>query len=304
MRLLSFILALWCAGCATAPARPKPAWRADWVTPASPDGFTEFRVFDSAHAGGRVSYHILLPSAYATDAGRRFPVLYWLHGSGGGAGGIPVLAETFTRAMDRGAMPQAIIVFPNGLANGMYCDWKDGSVLVERVFIDDLLPHIDATYRTIASREGRIIEGFSMGGYGAGRLGFAYPELFRGVSMLGAGPVQRDFTYAPRGERLREQLLAEVYGGDLGYFRQVSPWQLAEDNAAEIRRTQLVRIAIGGDDTTLPANELLHRHLEELAIPHEYLVIPGIEHQPGRLLPAMGEARWRWYRDAWAGARP
>jgi len=304
MRLLLAMLLALGAGCAQAPARPKPVWRADWVTPASPDTFTEFRVFDSVHAGGRVSYHILLPTEYESEAGRRFPVLYWLHGSGGGIGGIPVLAESFVRAMQRGAMPPAIVVFPNGLANGMYCDWKDGTVLVERVFIDDLIPHIDASYRTIASREGRIIEGFSMGGYGAGRLGFAYPGLFRAVSMLGAGPVQRDFTYAPRGERLREQLLAEVYGGDLGYFRQVSPWRLAEENAAEIRRTQSVRIAIGGDDTTLPANKLLHEHLEALGIPHEYTVVPGIEHQPGRLLPALGEGRWRWYRDAWSRPLP
>ena len=310
MRLLEWLLLLaWplllaCAGCAATPASPKPVWRADWVTPASPDRFTEYRVFESVHAGGRVSFHVLLPREYERDPARRYPVLYWLHGSGGGGAGVSVLAESFTDAMERGFMPSAIIVFPNGLANGMYCDWKDGTVLGERVFIDDLIPHVDASFRTIASREGRIVEGFSMGGYGAGRFGFKFPELFCGVSMMAAGPVQRDFTYAPRGERLREELLAQVYGGDLAYFRAVSPWHLAEANAERLRSGVAIRMAIGARDLTLPANEALHKHLESLAIPHAYTVLPGLGHDPIRVMPALGKDRWAWYRRVWAqGAR-
>lgn len=300
MRLLAWLLLLACAGCAATPASPKSVWRADWVTPASPDTFTEYRVFESVHAGGRVSFHVLLPREYGRQAERRFPVLYWLHGSGGGAG-VSVLAESFTEAMTRGLMPPAIVVFPNGLANGMYCDWKDGSVLGERVFIDDLIPHVDASFRTIASREGRIVEGFSMGGYGAGRFGFKFPGLFCGVSMMAAGPVQRDFTYAPRGERLREELLAQVYGGDLAYFREVSPWHLAELNAARLRSGVAIRMAVGSRDLTEPANDALHKHLESLGIPHTYTVLPGLGHDPIRVMPALGEARWAWYRRVWAG---
>ena len=305
VRLLAGIALLVCAGCAAEPtrpahARPEPVWRADWVTPASPDRLTEYHVFESAHAGGRVSFHVLLPREYARDPERRFPVLYWLHGTGGGGAGVAVLAESCSDAMARGLMPPAIVVFPNGLANGMYCDWKDGTVLGERVFIDDLVPHVDATFRTVATREGRIVEGFSMGGYGAGRFGFKFPELFCGVSMLAAGPVQRDFTYAPRGERLREALLAQVYGGDLAYFREVSPWSLAETNAARIRGTMSIRMAIGARDETLPANEALHGHLESLGIPHEFTVLPGLGHDPVRVMSALGDARWAWYRRLWA----
>src|SRR5262249_648901 len=42
----------------------------------------------------------------------------------------------------------------------------------------DLIGHIDANYRTIASREGRAINGLSMGGYGALMLGLKHPDLF------------------------------------------------------------------------------------------------------------------------------
>ena len=48
----------------------------------------------------------------------------------------------------------------------------------------ELIPQIDKSMRTIATREGRILEGFSMGGYGAARIGFKHPELFCGISAV------------------------------------------------------------------------------------------------------------------------
>ncbi len=50
--------------------------------------------------------------------------------------------------------------------------------------IKDLIPHIDATYRTIPRREARVLEGLSMGGYGAFHLGFKYPEMFGMISGM------------------------------------------------------------------------------------------------------------------------
>ena len=77
-----------------------------------------------------------------------------------------------------------IAVFVNGLAgNTMYCDTPDGKYPVESVIMKDLIPHVDATYRTVASREGRAVEGFSMGGFGAAHFGFKYPEVFGVVSI-------------------------------------------------------------------------------------------------------------------------
>jgi endo-1,4-beta-xylanase len=49
------------------------------------------------------------------------------------------------------------VVFVNGLVEGMYVDWKDGSAPLETVIVKDLVPHIDATWRTIAMREGRML---------------------------------------------------------------------------------------------------------------------------------------------------
>jgi endo-1,4-beta-xylanase len=57
------------------------------------------------------------------------------------------------------------------------------STRVESVLVGDLIPHIDSTYRTIATRRYRAAEGFSMGGFGAAHLGFKYPEIFGAVAM-------------------------------------------------------------------------------------------------------------------------
>ena len=128
---------------------------------------------------------------------RRFPVLYWLHGSGGGLAGVPPIAAHFDAAIRRGRFRRCWWCFPTACRWSMWCDSKDGSVPMETIVIKELLPHVDATFRTIATREGRIIEGFSMGGYGEARLGFRHHALFAAVSMLGAGPLQRDFKEAP-----------------------------------------------------------------------------------------------------------
>jgi len=271
-----------------------------WVTAEVRAPRVTFRRFDSAIVGTPVSYHAYVPASYERTA-QGLPVLYWLHATEGGVSAVRPLAQLLDEAMEAGRVPPMIVVFVNGLPRRLWADSKDGASPVEAVFIREVIPDVD---RTIASREGRIVEGFSMGGYGAGRFGFKFPELFCGVSMMAAGPVQRDFTYAPRGERLREELLAQVYGGDLAYFRAVSPWHLAEANAERLRSGVAIRMAIGARDLTLPANEALHKHLESLAIPHAYAVLPGLGHDPIRVMPALGEDRWAWYRRVWAqGAR-
>ncbi|CAN5574741.1 hypothetical protein BH23BAC4_BH23BAC4_08700 [soil metagenome] len=142
-----------------------------WVTPAVRAPGVEQIAFESASAGTPVSYHIFLPEAYHTEPGRRFPVLYYLHGTAGGLAGISRVAGHYGRAMQAGLIPPMLIVFPNGLSHSMWVDARDGSVPMETVVVRELVPHIDTAYRTHARPEGRIVEGFSMGGYGAGRFG-------------------------------------------------------------------------------------------------------------------------------------
>ena len=129
---------------------------AQWTTPPVSAPGVEYRTFSSAAAGTTVSYHIYLPPAYAAQPAARFPVLYWLHGSGGPTQGIAQVAGYFASGMAQGRIPPMLVVIPNGMSYSMWCDSKDGLVPMETVVIDDLIPHIDATFRTFQAWRDRL----------------------------------------------------------------------------------------------------------------------------------------------------
>ncbi len=268
----------------------------EWVTPAVDSDRIDHRTFHSEAVGEDVSYHIFVPMPYDNMSETEFPVLYWLHGGGGGIEGIVPLAQHFAAAMQQGLVPTMLVVFPNGLELGMWVDWKDGSVPMETILMDELIPHIDDTFRTITSRDGRIVEGFSMGGYGAARLAFKYHDVFSAASILGGGPLQLNFDETPRvGREGRERVFQDVYGGCMDYYQSVSPWLIAEENAAALAENSRIRIAIGELDPMLDFNEDFHEHLKSLDIPHEFHIIPDVGHDAMPLRQGLGEEGWDFY---------
>jgi enterochelin esterase-like enzyme len=180
----------------------------------------------------------------------------------------------------------------------MWCDSKDGAVPMETIVVKELLPHIDATFRTIATREGRIVEGFSMGGYGAARLGFKYPQLFSAVSILAGGPLDLDFA-GPRATgnpEERERILKETFGGDLDYYRSQNPITVAQQQADAVRGKVRVRIAAGLRDNTGPLNRAYSDLLTRFKIEHTFTKVPDVGHDTLALLKGLGEANWEFYR--------
>ncbi|MBI5653071.1 MAG: esterase family protein [Chloroflexi bacterium] len=278
-----------------APTAPSKS-NSEWITSAVHAPRLQYHTFTSAAAKSNVSYHIYTPEAYDAETRSRFPVVYWLHGSGGGLAGLPTLVTFFDSAIRAGKMPPLIIVFPNGHTESMWCDSKDGSVPMETVVVQELIPHIDATFRTLATRDARMIEGFSMGGYGAARLGLKYPELFGALSMLGAGPLQPEFTaeIGPAfNAQARVKILEIVYGNDQNYFRAASPWMLAEQNRLAVSGKTRIRQVVGDRDAMLAYNRAFDARLNELNIPHQFNIVPGIDHEPGKLLNALGTDFYR-----------
>ena len=134
------------------------------------------------------SYRIYLPPDYETSGTRRYPVIYFMHGSLVDSK-RPIVAGYVARvdaAIRSGVMPPTIVVMPQGLNQNRWMDSRDGTKPMESVIMKNLIPHIDATYRTIATREGRAIEGHSMGGFGALHNGFNNPDLF--IAVTGNAP--------------------------------------------------------------------------------------------------------------------
>jgi acetyl esterase/lipase len=284
---------------AASPSASAPKARAlpgPWAEPkAEPDGL-KYRTFASKAADTEVSYAIYLPPDYETAKDRRYPVVYWLHGRGGSQTSAAQLAKRLDPAIRAGKAPPMIVVGVNGLKTSSFVDWDNGLVPVQTVIVKELIPHMDATYRTIATREGRAIEGFSMGGAGAPKLGFKYPELFGAVSIL-AGALHDLESYKSRGTAFQD-----IYGGKADYFEANSAWKLVEQNADRIRGKTAVRIVVGGKDALLDRNTAYHELLEKLEIAHDFTVVPDAPHSPGPLFDGVGDATWTFFKRAFGEA--
>lgn len=281
--------------------------RLGWITPAVRATGIEQRIFASVAAGTRVSCFVWTPPQYAVERERQFPVLYWLHGTGGGRTGIPRLIDRLDAMVRAGTAPPMLAVFPNGLAESMWCDSRDGRVPMETVIVRELVPWIDASYRTLRERRGRLLEGFSMGGYGAARFACLHPDIFGAVSILAGGPLDPDFQ-GPRAAAnplQRERILRQVYGGRIEDFRAESPWNLAERSAETLHTlgTRL-RIAVGTLDVTADRNRRLSGRLRELGIAHVYVEIAGVGHDSPALLRALDAADPDFYRRVFASPPP
>ncbi len=271
-----------------------------WVTESVRESGVYYRTFYSQTVQTEVSYHVYLPPDYNEHVNEHYPVLYWLHGWGKGTKGISKITLIFNGAIESGKIPPMIIVFPNGDMS-MWCNWKDGTRPLETVIMEELIPDVDRHFKTIPTREGRLIEGFSMGGYGAARLGFKYPEVFGSISILSGGPLQRELTFTPRAnDRTRKRILQQVYGGDMEYFIAQSPWQLVEENAGHLQTEVLIRQVIGDQDEMLEATRNFNAHLGELHIPNTYTELPGVGHDPLKVFNTFGEDNWAFYRKAFS----
>jgi len=236
--------------------------------------------FDSRLVGEPVGYYLYLPQDYDDNDDIRYPVVYWLHGLGGSPASAQAIVKRMPDAIRRGETPPFIVVScTDKTSRTMWTDAKDGSVPVESVIVNELIAHIDATYRTRAERSFRGVGGFSMGGFGAAYLGFKYPDVFGAVSIF-AGALHS-------AESLRDNrrgIFDGVYDGDLGLATRLSPWTVVVDNASEIRDRTHVRIFVGSEDGLLERNRHYHELLDQLGIEHDWGVVPNVGHQMDPLL--------------------
>ena len=155
-----------------------------WLTtaPAGAAGLVSTREFSSAALGRSWNYVVYLPADYYTSDAR-YPVLYLLHGNAQKgydwvtSGHVVETADALTAA---GRMPAAIIVMPDA-GTTWFVDRKEK---METAVLEDLIPEIERSFRTVATRQGRLVAGLSMGGYGAMRFALRYPEKFAAAALL------------------------------------------------------------------------------------------------------------------------
>ncbi len=268
--------------------------KAEWLDPdqGAPNG-TQYKTFTSKVLDREVSYLVWLPPGYEHES-KRFPVIYWLHGMGANQrGGATMFVPEASGAMKEGKLLPCIIVSVNGMVKSFYCDSSDGKIPMESVIIKDLIPHVDATYRTLAKREGRVIEGYSMGGYGAGHLGFKYPELFGTVVINAGALIDPNLTNLPK-----DGPMFAVFGEDNARRAAEYPLTLAKQNADNLRGRTHIRIGCGSLDGLLPRNKELHDQLTGLRIEHDYEVVPDVAHESPLYYRKLGTKVFEFHRKS------
>jgi len=259
-------------------------------------------------------YNIVLPRGYESSD-RRYPVLYLLHG----------LSQNY-RAWSRQGVGfyaplfDMIIVMPDA-GNSWYVNWakSDGGQKNdwEDHIVRDLIGHVDATYRTIATREGRAINGLSMGSYGALTLGLRHPDLFVSIGShsgaleyassnmerLRSGAPPRARQRSPEQEARRRQPNPEI--GIDGFNSQVErtplgePFVTVEDAKRydpftlipEVPRDQLPHIYVdcGTEDRLIDTAKAFVQILLDNDISFDFMQMPG-GHNPGYWMQAIGHS--------------
>jgi S-formylglutathione hydrolase FrmB len=159
------------------------------------------RMFDvtvgSTVVDGPLHVRVILPDGYDQQPGKRYPVLYLIHGTSGGA-------SDWTDKGDAEATTaghEFITVIPDAGVNfdgGGYCtNWFNGGAggkpMWETFHINQVIPWIDRSLRTLATREGREIFGLSQGGFCAFTYASRHPDMFLGAgSFSGAIDTAKD----------------------------------------------------------------------------------------------------------------
>jgi endo-1,4-beta-xylanase len=271
---------VWVAGVIGLHGAPAESWN---NPPKERIDGLEHRTFQSRSMHCDVGFNIYFPPQYRTQEGKKFPVIYHLSGMGDTESSELDLVPILDRAIRQGTVPPLILVMVNGGKLSFYADSVDGKVLAETAFIKELIPHVDATCRTVASREGRGLHGFSMGGFGALKFAAKYPEMFSSVMAYATGLYD--------GQMMKEKLpkvLAATFDNDPRRFDYEAPRYFLEFNGEKVRGKISIRLVVGSKELLLELCRRMHQYMDEKKIPHQYEEIAGVGHKSSEMFEKTG----------------
>jgi enterochelin esterase family protein len=233
-----------------------------------PHGEIRTLLYASRSNGVTRELTVYVPPGYDQSRNRRYPVLYLLHGFANDHHSW----HRYGRANDildnllaQRAIEPFLVVMPlgyggvavNGDGTGLApTDVRGDAALYERDLLEDVIPMIDRTYRTLADRKHRAIVGFSMGGGQSARFGLRHLETFSHVGVMSAG----------------------LAGGGAGNAATDPIAALAADASKANKMIDLLWIACGKDDAAMKGATTLHLALEKAGIKHTFVESEGAHH--------------------------
>lgn len=222
-----------------------------WQSRKVPHGAVDINFHDSAALGDPRWMFVYTPPGYTQDTGKKYPVLYLLHGNNDTAAGwVTIGAANFIldNLLAEGKCQEMIVVMPFGHALP-FGTRGDNTGKFEEYLLKDVVPLIEGKYRTLADREHRAIVGLSMGGGQALTIGFRNLDKFSVVgSFSGAVPANFDTQFA----------------------------EALKDPAAVNGKLKLLWTACGKDDSLIGRNRELDQLLTTRGIKHTFRETEGV----------------------------
>lgn len=220
-------------------------------------------------------FAVYLPPDYETSE-RSYPVLYLLHGAGDDQTGWVQFGEVLhitDKAIKEGKATPMIIVMPDantgrrGYFNHIKGDWN-----YEDFFFEELIPHVEKTYRAKTEKRYRAVAGLSMGGGGTLMYAMHRPDMFSAAAPLSAyiGPLSL--------EQAKERMEKDSPYSDSEiqeYFERHNALSLVKNMPEEQKKEVRWYIDCGDDDFLYEGNSLLHIEMKKKEVPHEFRIREG-----------------------------
>ncbi|HJT80455.1 MAG TPA: alpha/beta hydrolase-fold protein [Chthoniobacterales bacterium] len=151
-------------------------------------------------------FYVYIPADYSASPGRRYPALYlfrgheteWINKNQDSTRGGHNIIDVYEQLRATGQVGPMILVFPgissdDNSVSGMVTNFKSpeltaapgiGNGRFEDYLLNDVIGYVDANYRTVATKLGRGVDGFSLGGFMSAKIAAQHPELFKTVGLF------------------------------------------------------------------------------------------------------------------------
>ncbi len=239
---------------------------------AAPAAQDEVITVASSYIDPAMDVSVIVPAQYFDDAAadQRYPVIYLLNGHSGNH--RQWRDQTKAPLDSLASLYGVIFVCPDG-RNSWYWDSPvDPKMQMESFIIKDLVPYIDANYRTKADAAHRAVTGLSMGGHGGLWLGMRHSDVFGNAGSTSGGVDIRPF---PANWNMADRLGSKEENPDVWESHTVI------NLVPTLKPGQLnIIFDCGVDDFFYQVNENLHKALLDAKIPHDYISRPGAHTHP------------------------
>lgn len=213
---------------------------------------------------GLVDYSVYLPQGWSRSSKQTYPLVFFLHGQTGWENSFSeaVPASQLNQWIARGLIPPMVIVAPragrigaNGRTEEQWSSPRNEAMLTSEQG-NEFRAFIRQQFRAGMSAKTTSIHGHSRGSRGAIHYALKFPDSFASA-------------------------VANAFVSD---YALQETMQIASQNQQRLRSNGIpLRISIGDRDEFVlnlgrKASPVIHKHLTDLKIPHQYQVFPGIDH--------------------------